>query len=314
MGSRVTNSILLRTTLGEVTRQRVRLARVQEQAASGLRINRPSDDPVGARSAAGLRASIDASLQFQRNQSQGQERLRATESALDRALDVVSRARQLAVSGATGTLDARSREALSAEVAQLHGELVSAANAKLSGGYLFGGYANGAQPFTQAGDFSAVPAPVVSFVGDPNEVEVEVDDGIRLPVTVDGRRAFLGDADGDGNPDAGREDVFLVIGDLWEALQLDDPVAVGNTLDGLDRAQLQLSLERTRIGAASQRLENAQSSVGDREFESRRRLSEVEDADSVEVFSELVSQETALTASLDAMARVIQPSLLDFLR
>ena len=48
---RITQSMLIRTALNDVTQQRLRLSRIQEQASSGLAINRPSDDPTGASAA-----------------------------------------------------------------------------------------------------------------------------------------------------------------------------------------------------------------------------------------------------------------------
>ncbi len=310
---RVTDSMMLRTTLADVNARRSALARVQEQASSGLRINRPSDDPAGARTATVLRNDVAAAEQMLRNQDQAEARLVATETALDRSLDVVIRARELAVAGANGALDAGARQAIAAEIAQLHDELLSAANARSSGAYVFGGFQTDVEPFTASGPFGTPPAPTVSFTGDANEVQTEVEPGVRLVVSLDGQRVFLGDADGDGSPDAGREDVFAVLQGLWEDLQANDPVGVANRLDELDRAQLQLSLERTGVGASTSRLLSARSATSDRQLESTRRLSNVEDADTIAVLSELVEQETALESALQAMARVLQPSLMDFL-
>ncbi len=310
---RVTDTMLLRTSLADLNVRRSALARVQEQASSGLRINRPSDDPVDVRTATVLRSDIAASEQMLRNQDRAEVRLAATETSLDRSLDVIARARELAVAGANGTLDATARQALGAEVAQLHDELLSAANARSSGAYVFGGFASDTAPFVSSGPFASPPAPTVTFVGDPNEIQTEVEPGVRLAVSLDGRRVFQGDGDGDGSPDAGREDVFAVLEGLWEDLQANDPVAIAGRLDQLDRAQLQLSLERTGVGASMTRLESARAATSDRQLEGTRRLSNVEDADTIAVLSELVEQETALQSALQAMARVLQPSLMDFL-
>ncbi|MGH0033734.1 MAG: flagellar hook-associated protein FlgL [Myxococcota bacterium] len=310
---RVTDSMLLRTSLADLNLRREELARVQEQASSGLRINRPSDDPVGVRTATVLRNDVAAAEQMLRNQDRAEVRLGATETALDRALEVVARARELAVAGANGALDAEARLALAAEVAQLHDELVAASNSRSSGGYLFSGFTSDVAPFVPSGPFGSPPAPSVAFAGDASEVMTEVEPGVRLPVGLDGRRVFLGDGDGNGLPDAGREDVFAVLEGLWEDLQANDQAAVAARLDELDRAQLQLSLERTSVGASTSRLEAARAAISDRQLESTEQLSNIEDADTIAVLSELVEQETALQAALQAMSRVLPPSLMDFL-
>ncbi len=312
---RVTDSMLQQTLLADTQRARLRLARTQEQASSGLRINRPSDDPAGASRALALRGSLEEAAQLGRNIGQADGRLAATDSALEESSQVLIRARELAIQGATDTLDASSRRLLAEEIATLHDRLLAAGNRRTGGAHLFAGFASDAPPFSRPAAFGAgPPAPAVSFVGDSNEIEIEAEPGTRLATTLDGRRVFLGDGDGDGSPDAGREDLFDVIGDLWEALVNDDPVAVRGTLDRIDRGQQQLLGERAKVGSRLTRLEAARSERERLELELRTELSKTEDADSFRVYSELVQQETLLQASLEATARAVQPSLLDFLR
>ncbi len=313
MGIRITNSILYRTALSDVTLQRRQLAKIQEQVSSGLRINHLADDPLGVRAAILLKAGLEATDQFGRNIERARVRVRASESALAETNEVLIRARELALQGRNGTNDADALAALAEEVEELHRQLLSAANSRAGGGYVFAGYASDAPPFG-AGPFPSGPgSPLVSFSGDPRAVRVEIDEGVQVEATLDGRRVFLGDGDGDGNPDAGRENLFDLLGDLRDALLTVDRAAIGSSLDRLDAAQSQISLERAAVGAADAELERFDQRLGLRDLELTKQLSEVQDADSVEVFSALVSQETALAASLSATARIIQPTLLDFL-
>lgn len=314
MSVRIPGSIVTRTSLFDVVRARARLARTQEQASSNLRINRPSDDPSGASRAAVLRAEQAAQLQYTRNVERGTDRLRAAESALGSASDAIVRARELAVQGANGTLDAVARRAIAAEVEVLFEELTGAANARHDDGWVFAGTANATPAFTVTGAFAAGAPPVVAFAGSSDEIELAFAPGQRVAVTLDGRRVFLGDGDGDTVPDAGRADAFATLGALWQALVDDDRDAVAATLDDLDRVQRQLELERARVGAEGARLDAAKSSLADAGVETTRQLSVTQDADTLRVLSDLVSQETALTAALEAAARVVTPSLLDFLR
>jgi flagellar hook-associated protein 3 FlgL len=313
MGMRITNSILYRTALSDVSLQRRRLARTQEQASSGLRINRLADDPLGVRAATLLKAGIEATDQFGRNVERARVRVRASEAALAETNEVLIRVRELALQARNETNDAKALAALAEEVEHLHGQLLSAANSRAGGGYLFAGYAGDQPPFA-GGPFPTGPgSPLVSFAGDPRAVRVEIDEGVQLEVTLDGRRVFLGDGDGDGNPDPGREDLFDTLGDLRDAMLTLDRAAIGSSLDRLDRAQGQIGLERAAVGAAESELERFDQRLALRSFELTKQLSEVQDADSAKVFSDLVSQENALAASLSATARIIQPTLLDFL-
>jgi flagellar hook-associated protein 3 FlgL len=307
--------MLHRIMLADVTRSRARLARTQEQAASGLVINRPSDDPVGAGLVLTLESTLAALAQQQRTVSAAKARVAAGETAVADASQLLVRARELALQGANGTLDSTSRAALAREVEGLHASMVALANTRYDGGHVFAGFATDTAPFAASGPFTNPPpaAPSVAYLGDANEIQVEIEDGVQVPVNADGRRAFLGDADGNGLPDPGREDVFAVLSDLWTALQGNDPAAAAATLPRVDRALDQLTTERTAFGASASRIEAAEERLAQRKLEVETRLSALRDADLAEVVSNLVQQEAALQAGLSGMARLLQQSLLDFL-
>jgi flagellar hook-associated protein 3 FlgL len=314
---RVTPNLLHRIALNDVSAARVRLARTQEQASSGLRINRPSDDPVGAGLVALLESEGAEIAQLRRTVSNVRGRVGAVENALGETSDLLIRLRTLAIQGANGTQDAASRALIADEVRTIHDALLAQANTQFGGAHVFGGFSSAAPPFVAAGAFdpAAVPVttPSVSFVGDANQVAVEIDDGVQVPVTLNGQRAFLGDANGDGAVDAGREDVFAVAQDLWTALVTNDPSAVSATLSRIDRAGAQMSTERSQIGAVEAALDRAAQGLARRAVDTEQRVSDVRDADLARVVSDLVQQEAALQAGLSAMGRLLQPTLLDFL-
>lgn len=316
MGVRITQAMLIRTALADVTRARERLAISQEQASSGLRINRPSDDPAGASAALLLRAGLDATEQFIDNVSRSKARIAVTESALADSVDILVRAKELALAGANDTQDAITRRQIAREVETLHASLVAQANSTFSGGYLFAGFASDAAPFEVTGAFADTPpaAPSVSFVGDGNELEVPIDQDMTVRVGFDGRRVFLGDADGDGNPDPGRQDLFQLLADLRNALLNDDAAAIRGILPRIDEGFDQLGEERTAVGASGSQLETWDLRLARRSEDLLSRLSDTQDADAAKVYSDLIQQQTALEAGLRAMSELVHPSLLDFLR
>lgn len=316
MTLRITQAMLFRNALANLDRQRAQLARTQEQASSGLRINRPSDDPLGAGAAVTLRAALDTLQQLERNGSSVRARVSAADNAIANVTNVLIRARELAIAGANGSQDAVSRGQIATEIEGLHASLVSEANTRFAGSYIFAGFASDAPPFQVSGPFVTPPptAPGVAFVGDGNEVQVPIEEGVTVAATLNGERAFLGDADGDGSTDAGKQDVFAVLGDLWEALSNDDQAGTAAVLSRIDESLDQLSAERTRAGGVLSRLDNASERLARREVELETRLSEVQDADLAEVVSNLVREESALQAGLAAMGRLLPPTLMDFLR
>lgn len=314
MGVRITTEMLFRSGLADVTRARGRLARTQEQAASGLRVNRPSDDPIAVRTAALLRSGLDAAEQYQRNITQARGRVAAVESALADTNDLLLRARELAMAGANGTVDAGSRAQIGEEIETLHARLLANANARYTGGYVFGGFDAGTQPFSASGPFPVgAGSPTVAWGGDVNELGVAIDDGVTATVTLNGQRVFLGDANGDATVDAGRENLFDVLADLRDYLVTNDQTNIAGILPRIDSAVAQISIERTQIGATDTQLAQWEEKLKDRVIDLQKRLSDAQDADSVKVFSDLVQQQTALESSLQATSKLLQRSLLDFL-
>lgn len=314
MGFRVTNSMMVRTALQGLYQQRERLAVTQEQAATGLRVNRPSDDPVAASRATVLRAETSANAQFQRNIEQASGRMVTIERAISSSQDVIIRARELAVQGANDSLDASARKLLAQEVETLFDELLSAGNIRHSGGSVFAGTASTSPAFSASGPFvSGSPPPTVSFGGNSAEIETAIDQGRRVPTTLDGRRVFQGDADGDGVPDAGRDDAFAVLGELYRALDTDDRAATASTLDRLDRVQLQFEQELAGVGAIGNQIDAVSQRLEIERVDLAKRLSDTQDASVEQVFSDLTLRETALQASLQVTARAVPLSLMDFL-
>ena len=70
----------------------------------------------------------------------------------------------------------------------------------------------------------------------------------------------------------------------------------------------------TDVGVRQQRVQDAQTTVGARVLDLTSRLSDVEDVDMPSTIVALQTQQVAYQAALGATAKVVQPSLLDFLR
>jgi flagellin-like hook-associated protein FlgL len=101
---------------------------------------------------------------------------------------------------------------------------------------------------------------------------------------------------------------------LMNSLEADDQEGVGRLLGNLEEAIDGLIDERATVGAKTIRLETTLSRLIDQELTFTSRLSEIEDADIAMLITDLSTYENNYQAALLATARIIQPSLLDFLR
>ncbi len=301
---RIMQSMLSRMNMQQLTLQRSRLTRTQEQATTGLRLNRPSDDPVDYRSALGLKDSMSQTGRFLRSIDLSRTRLRATEEAIADAMDVVGEAQALAVQAGNTTNGPDARAALRVQVEQLFDQILDASNAKApGGGYVFSGVASDVRAFEQTGSFvSGSPPPTVAFEGDDRAIEVEIDEGVTIEVTRSGRDVFQGSVD-----------LFEVMGRLWQGLDQNDTALIRSAMDDLDRAFDQLNLQRAHVGGAESKADSFEDRLSREEQELASQVSLLEDADAYQVYSDLAIQEAALQASLEVTARMQQPTLLDFL-
>jgi flagellar hook-associated protein 3 FlgL len=243
-----------------------------------------------------MRSVVAAKQKYARNAQDGFGGLNTIYSTLQGANDQVRRARDLALQGINGAAGADAREALATEIDQIRAGLVSAANTTYLDRPVFGGTSAGPAAY-QAG----TPA---TYVGDGQPVLRTIADGVDVDVQVAGPAAFGPDGDS----------VFDHLSALAAALRSGDTTAMqaGATRLGDDMKRVTASL--TEVGARTVRLEAALQRADDTRFQVQGSLSEIENTDLPKATMELQLQEVAYQASLAATARVLQPSLVDFLR
>ena len=301
---RVTQSMVSRMGMEQLNNQRSRLARTQEQAATGLRLNRPSDDPVDFRSALRLKDSVSQTGRYLRSIDLSRTRLHTTEEAIATSTDVLSTARATAIQAANPTNGPTAMASLRVQVEQLFDQLLDASNSRApGGGYVFSGVASDTAAFVQTGTFvSGSPPPTVAFAGDDSAVAVEIDEGVMIDVTRSGQDVFQGSVD-----------VFAALGQLWQAIDQNDKTLIGTAGDDLKQAFDQMNLERAEIGGAEAKADSFEVRLRGQQEELATQVSVLEDADAYQVYSDLAAQEAALQASLTVTARMQQPTLLDFL-
>lgn len=301
---RVTQSMMSRMNMAQLQLQKGRLARTQEQASTGRRLNRPSDDPVDYRSTLELKDSLSQTGRFLRSIDLSRTRIRATEEAIADSTEVVADAKTKALQARNTSNGPTARAALRVEVEQLFDQLLDASNTRAAGGgYVFSGVASDTAAFVQTGGFvSGSPPPTVAFAADDSAISVEIDEGVTIEVTRSGAQVFQGNVD-----------VFAVLGQLWQGIDQNDTNLIDGAIADLDLALDQLNVERAHVGGNDAKADSFEQRLRSQEQELTDQASVLEDVDAYQVYSDLAAQESALQASLAVTARMQQPTLLDFL-
>lgn len=307
---RITNQMMANRILQNLNANLALMNSSSEQLSTGKRIQRPSDDPIGASRSLQLRTSVHETEQFIRNVSTATSWMEGADAAMSDATVTLQRARELAVQGANGTLADESLGAIADEVDQLISHLVQTANADHGGRYVFGGFQTTNPPFTET--TGPVPAgwiqPVggqmvtgVTYNGDSGKISYEIASGVTTTVNVPGDSLF-GDA-------------FQALINLRDNLRSRNQSQISNvSLAEIDQATDNLLGWQADLGARTNQLESTNNRLQDLKTNFQQLLSENEDADIAEVIMKLKMQENVYQAALNTGARVIQPTLMDFLK
>lgn len=309
---RITQNSMNRTQLEGLNGSLARLQKTQEQITSGKRLNRPSDSPVDTVSAMRFRADQRALEQYGTNISDGLSRLQATDDALTRMSPIINRIRQQVVAGANDTNNAEQRNAYAAEIRQLKGALIQVANTQYAGRPLFAGTkydpASNNAFDTTTGQFIGNNSPVLRTVSDAPGAAGQMDIG------ASGKQAIGDLLNSDVGATGGPGVVDRIIAELEKPNATFNSSTLSGMLSDLDGVQEQLSAAQSTVGAKVNRLEGMQELNGRQDDASKVALSRVEDVDFIKAAMDLNIQSNAYNAALQASAKIIQPSLMDFLR
>lgn len=108
--------------------------------------------------------------------------------------------------------------------------------------------------------------------------------------------------------------LFQSLKKLELALMANDKEGVHESLDRLDESLQQVILARTQLGSRVMTIDNSLNSLYTTNVETKTTISQLEDADAFEVISDMNKTEGTLKATLATSGKLIEKSLLDFLR
>lgn len=288
---RVTQSMLSNSTLRHITNSYSKLGQLNEQMNTGKKFSKPSDNPVAAMRAMGYRTDLNRIEQYQQNISEVQNWANSTDDALNQVGLALQKIRELTVQASNGTLEGDQRSYIAAEVSQLKEQISSIADTQIGGKYIFGGTKTNVPP---SKDFSQATG----------QIEVEVFSGIKLPLNFEGAGLFS-DLVGDNG------EISKLVNSLNANASEEE---IGQYLSAIDVQMDNLLSARATIGARQNRVELMDDRLSSQEVFSTRILSDNEDVDLEKVIIDLTSQESVHRAAMSVGARLIQPTLMDFLR
>jgi len=307
MLNRVTNLTMSTTAQRTLQAQQSKLAQLQGKATTLDKISRPSDDPAATAQALDTRARLAANAQYGRNIDDGAGWLNAADSALSQATNVMNRILDLTVQAGNGALNQAGKDAIAVELEGLNKDLLSTANSKHLGRNIFAGSSDAATAFSPA-----IPADptVPGDTGTPPVFNGVAGGSVERRISAD--RTVQVDADGAAIFGSGSGSVFDAVTKTIESLRKGEDATVN--LTNLQASFKNIVSGRAEIGTRQVQLERAGNVNTELEATLDAQKMGIEKADLGSVIMDLKLQETNYQVALAATARVLQPTLMDFLR
>ncbi len=307
---RVTDNATARMVLATLQQQQERVYTLQQQVSSGMRINAPSDDPVSAQQALDMKVLIAANDQYSRNINTGNTWLAQMDSSLSDMNNVMVRAKELATQMANGIYDAGARQNAANEIQGLKDQLISLGNTQIGGKYIFGGFVSDQPPFITT---DGVPSPgdmAGDFKGTDDPINVQIDQQSFVAINYSGGKLLRGGTP----PGSSGTDIIGTLDGLITALNNNDTGSIRSSIDKINSSMQQMQAAQGDVGARENRLEKAGDVLtGTRDYLTKA-LSGKQDADYLQVLSDLTKQQTAYQATLASTAMFSKISLLDYMR
>ncbi len=294
MISRVTAPGMTQAAMRHLQANLSELARLQEQATSQRAFSVPSEDPAAAATALGLHAEQRRVEQYRRNIDDGLAWVTTIDSAITASTSLLGRARDLTLQGSNdGALDATAKEAIAVELEGIRAELFAKANTSLLGRTVFAGTSDAGAAFAADYSFNGATG---------SEVVRRLSDSATVRVDMNGAEVF----------GEGVASVFALLDNVVADLR--SGVNTGARLGEIDQRLTTMLSAQGAVGARQSQIERARGAQLADSVSLEARRAGVEDVDSVEVLVRLQAQELVYRSALAVTGRVLQPSLLEYLR
>ncbi len=180
---RVSQNMQANLLMSGMQQSMVKLLQQQERLSTGLRIVRPSDDPINASAVIRMEDLLGAQQQYLDNIENTSKIMNIADSTIGSINDLMIQAHDLALENVGSTATAQQRQAAATLVESILGQMVTVGNTEYLGSYIFAGRKNTAPPYEET-------ANVVKFGGDLESITVQVAPDISEEISLTADEVF----------------------------------------------------------------------------------------------------------------------------
>jgi flagellar hook-associated protein 3 FlgL len=282
--------------------------------SDGKALHRPSDNPINTARAMNFKTSLTVNDQFKTNCQTARSWMESTDSALGQIGDIVKEVNDLVTKATSSTNGPQEFKVYGTQIDELINQAVVIGNTKIGDRYIFSGQADKIQPFNRV---NLSTGDNVVYSGDTGKISMRISPGsansMEDSINTTGVDVFGGSTMVDGKSTM---DVFSKLINIKNMLKngnvnLDQLSQEQNTLSSI---QDQILEARTQLGTRSAMYEMAENMLTDNTQTITTDLAHAEDIDMAKAITDFNNAQSLYKAALSVGAKVIPPTLVDFLK
>lgn len=318
---RVTNQMMTNSFLRDMNRNLNNLSKLNKQLTTGKEISKPSDNPFKTARIMQMYSDISANKQYNENIKDTINWLDTTDVALEQIGNSFQRVRELMVSSGNASYGSDELKAIKDEINEKVNEIGQILNTNFDGKYIFGGTKSSSKPvgvntvdgnnslsFIDKSGNDTVDENILNQIS--SKLVVEISQGVNMEYNVNAKE-ILNFKDASGN----EIDVMSLMNDIINNLQSENSsdVVNGNLAD-IDSVLSNINKLRGEVGAKQNRMDSAKAQNEEQNLSMTEILSKTEDIDLAEKTIEVATLQSVYVASLQTSAKILQSTLIDFIR
>lgn len=271
-----------------------------QEVSTGRTVNLPSDNPSSEAAMIAENSRLASVDQYTANSDSLTDVLNTANSTLNNVVSLLQRAITLGTEGANGTMNQTDLSSISDEVSDIKSEVLSLANTSYAGQYLFSGTATNTAPYA----VDATDSTQVDYAGNSQQNEVQIGTGLTVQANLPGSSIFTQSG----------SNVFTALQSLVTALDSGDSTAVGTATNAVSTALGAISSAQVFYGNTVNELTSNETFLSEEKVNITTYQDTLVSADTATAATDLTQANTALTATIEAAAKISQVSLLDYLQ
>lgn len=323
---RITNASMVRSHLYDTQNNLTNMSKINQQISTGKVINTVSDDPHKAIKIMNINNEIKYTEKYNYNIDESVGWMNTTDGALDNVGNLLGEIKETILKVGNGTYSQNEMKSLNEDMNEKIKQLADTLNSTHGGKYLFGGSSVDDAPITVIENPDGTVK--LEFSKDRNgqtipntdDLKADISSGINIDYNISVGE-ILNIKDGNGNTVNLLDEINnlstlmndIANGDEQTAAKAKETL-LNDTKGKIDTLFDHVVNERTSLGVRVSTAEKIKELNDEDILNIQDVLSKTQDTDVVEKFIELKSAEMIYQASIQVGAKLIQPTILDYIR